>query len=127
MKHLFSILFFLLLLFGGTVVYAVENQNDTTYYSINTDSSKVEWACDLHHGYILLENGKLSLVKNEIVAGEFKICMESITDLDIDYDLMRETLQNTLKSIEFFNTAKYHYSSFNIDYVDNANKTIYYK
>jgi len=125
MKLLLSILFVLTLILSSTGIYAEENQSDTTYYSINTDSSKVEWACDLHHGYLLLENGSLAVVANDLVNGEFKICMESIIDLDIEYDLMRETLQNTLKSIEFFNTDKYHYSSFDIDYVDNTHKTIY--
>jgi len=125
MKFLLTISFILPLLFSSTYLYAEENLSDTTYFSINNDSSKVEWACDLHHGFILLENGELALVDNELVAGEFKICMGSITDLDIDYDLMRETLQNTLKSIEFFNTEIYHYSSFDIDYVDNTNKIIY--
>ena len=125
MKLLFSILFVPTLLLCSIETYAEEIQSDTTYYSINTDSSKVEWACDLHHGYLLLENGNLAIIADDLVSGNFKICMESITDLDIDYDLMRETLQNTLKSIEFFNTEKYHYSSFEIDYVDNANKTIY--
>ncbi len=95
--------------------------SDTTSYTINTDSSKVEWACDLHNGYLLLEEGELLLVDGEIVNGDFRICMESIIDLDIDYELMRITLENTLKSIEFFNTEKYHYSSFNIDYVENNN------
>jgi len=124
MKSFLGILFILTLLHSSTEVYAKENQSDTTYYSINTDSSKVEWACDLHHGYLLLKESQLAIVNGNLVGGNFKICMESIVDLDIDYDLMRETLQNTLKSIEFFNTKKYHYSSFEIDHVDIANNTM---
>ena len=100
---------------------AMELFSDTTHYIIDTDSSKVEWACDLHNGYLLLESGELLIVDGEIIDGEFRICMESIVNLDIDYELMRITLENTLKSIEFFNTEKYHYSSFVIDDNQNTN------
>ncbi len=125
MRFLFFILAFSFLQFSANLAEAEEIYSDTTSYTIDTDSSKVEWACDLHHGYLLLEEGKLLLVDGEIVNGDFRICMESIIDLDIDYELMRKTLENTLKSIEFFNTEKYHYSSFNIDFVENKNNLIY--
>ena len=95
---------------------AEEITADTTIYIIDTDSSKVEWACDLHKGYVLLEDGVIKILNGKIVGGTFNICMESIVDVDIDYELMRITLENTLKSIEFFYTEKYHYSSFTIDY-----------
>ncbi len=125
MRFLFFILAFSFLQFSANLAEAEEIYSDTTSYTIDTDSSKVEWACDLHHGYLLLEEGKLLLVDGEIVLGDFRICMESIIDIDIDYELMRITLENTLKSIEFFNTEKYHYSSFNIDFVENKNNLIY--
>ncbi len=125
MRFLFFILAFSFLQFSTHSAKANIIISDTTSYTINTDSSKVEWACDLHNGYLLLEEGELLLVDGEIVNGDFRICMESIIDLDIDYELMRKTLENTLKSIEFFNTEKYHYSSFNIDYVENKNNIIY--
>lgn len=119
MRFLFFIFVFSLLQFSTNLAKAESLFSDTTVYNINTDSSKVNWACDLHHGYLLLEEGQLFIVDGDIVAGDFKICMESIVDLDIDYELMRITLENTLKSIEFFNTEVYHYSSFIIDYVEN--------
>lgn len=119
MRFLFFIFVLLLLQFGSQQAKSEELFSDTTTYIINTDSSKVEWACDLHNGYILLDDGKLLIVDGKIVAGDFKICMESVINLDIDYELMRLTLENTLRSIEFFNTEKYHYSSFIIDYVDH--------
>jgi len=95
---------------------AEEITADTSVYIIDTDSSKIEWACDLHKGYVLFENGEIKILNGKIVGGTFNICMESIVDVDIDYELMRITLENTLKSIEFFYTEKYHYSSFTIDY-----------
>jgi len=99
---------------------AEEITSDTTVYIIDTDSSKIEWACDLHKGYVLFENGEIKILNGKIVGGTFDICMESIVDVDIDYELMRITLENTLKSIEFFYTEKYHYSNFTIDYIETV-------
>ena len=121
MRFLLFIFAFSLFQFSTNSAKANNFVSDTTTYTFDTDSSKVEWACDLHNGYILLEKGNLLIVEGKIISGDFKICMESIVDLDIDYELMRITLENTLKSIEFFNTEKYHYSSFKIDYIENNN------
>ena len=104
---------------------AEEITADTTIYIIDTDSSKIEWVCDLHKGYVLFENGEIKILNGKIVDGTFDICMESIVDVDIDYELMRITLENTLKSIEFFYTEKYHYSNFTIDYIETVQGSSY--
>jgi len=120
MKFLFAIL--LVFLFQSSV-YSAEGEgitSDTVVYIIDTDSSKVEWECDLHNGYVLFENGELKVVDGEIVDGTLNACMESIIDLDIDYELMRLTLQNTLKSIEFFYSEKYHFSNFTVDHIEST-------
>jgi len=127
MRLLFYIIVFSILQFGSQQSKASEFTADTATYIIDTDSSKVQWACDLHNGYFLLEGGELLIVDGEIVDGDFRICMESVINLDIDYELMRITLENTLKSIEFFNTEVYHYSSFIIDDVqNNKNENLIY-
>lgn len=120
MKILFAILFVSLIQFS---VYSAKGEgisSDTTVYIIDTDSSKVEWECDLHTGYVLFENGELKVVDGEIVDGTLNACMDSIVDLEIDYELMRLTFQNTLKSIDFFYTEKYPFSNFTIDHFEST-------
>ena len=83
------------------------NNSDTIVYQINIEESRLDWYCDIHNGYISLDSGYIVISNNEIIDGRFVICMESIVDLDIDdYELMRITLENTLKSVEFFNSPK---------------------
>ncbi len=127
MKFLFTILTISFLQFSLYSVIAEEVTSDTTIYIIDTDSSKVEWACDIHHGYVLFENGELKVVDGKIVDGNLNVNMDSIVDIDIDYELMRLTLQNTLKSFEFFHSEKYQFSNFTIDHIENAenSSTIY--
>lgn len=97
--------------------------SDTLVYKIDIEKSRLDWYCDIHDGYIMLDSGYITIVDKEIIAGRFVICMESIIDLDIeDYELMRITLENTLKSIEFFYTAKFHHSIFEFDYTKKSDK-----
>lgn len=99
-------------------------KNDTIVYQIDTEKSRIDWSCDIHYGYVMLDKGFIAMCNNMIVGGKFEICMESIFDLDInDYELMKVTLENTLKSIEFFNTAKFHQSYFNIDHTITSDKS----
>ncbi len=99
------------------------NNSDTIVYQINIEESRLDWYCDIHNGYVSLDSGYIVISNNEIIDGRFVICMESIIDLDIDdYELMRITLENTLKSIEFFNSPKYHHSFFEFDYVEQSEK-----
>ena len=120
MRLFIAISIYLFLQVSTHFANAEEITADTTVYIIDTDSSKIEWACDLHKGYVLFENGEIKILNGKIVGGTFDICMESIVDVDIDYELMRITLENTLKSIEFFYTEKYHYSNFTIDYIETV-------
>jgi len=121
----------LLLLALPTLVFAklniiektTDNSNDTITYQIDIEKSKLNWYCDIHNGHAYLDSGYISIYNDEIIAGRFVICMESIIDLDIDdYELMRLTLENTLKSIEFFNTPKFHHSFFEFDYTEKSEK-----
>jgi len=122
----FSLLFFLTLIFliPSFALSSIPSQNgqkekaDTVIYVIDTINSNINWSCDLHHGFIPLERGTLKVVNDSIVAGRIMIKMDSITDTDIDYELMRKTLLNTLRSKQFLNTEKYHYATFIIDQVD---------
>lgn len=120
MKLLLAILPAILLQFNTQALLADTGvEADTITYQIDTSASRVEWACDIHNGTISFDSGELKVADGKLVGGSFHVCMESIIDIDIDYDLMRLTLQNTLKSVDFFYSEKYHYSKFLIDHVEN--------
>jgi polyisoprenoid-binding protein YceI len=98
---------------------------DTIVYEIDTLKSYIEWDCDSHNGTVPINDGSLEVCNNEIIGGSFFIQMDSIKDLDIDYDLMRKTLENTLKSNFFFDVAAYPVSEFYIYYVKKIDKSNY--
>ena len=112
------------MIFANIIFPNKENpSSDTIVYQIDTDSSYLHWYCDLHNGHVFLDSGYISIINDEIVSGRFVICMESILKLDIDdYELMRITLENTLKSIEFFNTPLFHHSFFEFDQSEESDK-----
>jgi len=99
---------------------------DTITFEIDTVNSYVAWNCDSHHGTVPLQSGIIKTVDNNIVSGGFQLKMDSIKDLDIDYPLMRHTLENTLRSEFFFDVKEFPTSTFNIDYVisNGSSKTI---
>ena len=94
---------------------------DTVTYIVDTINTRVSWSCNIHHGFVPLESGTLEVVKNNIVSGRVIMKMDSVSDIDIDYDLMRKTLLNTMRSKDFLNTGKYPYATFTIDEVDHRN------
>jgi polyisoprenoid-binding protein YceI len=97
-------------------------QADTLVFIMDTTESYVAWNCDSHHGTVPLQSGIIKIADGEIVSGNFKLKMDSIKDLDIDYPLMRHTLENTLRSEFFFDVEHYPVADFNIDYTIPAEK-----
>lgn len=95
---------------------------DTLTFVMDTVNSYVAWQCDKHNGTVPLKYGIIKIVNNEIVAGNFSMKMDSIKDKDIDYVLMRKTLENTLRSDIFFDTKNYPESNFIIDHTIPAGK-----
>ena len=83
-------------------------------YILDTDSSKISWHCVIHTGYTKLKKGKVLIANGNIVGGDFEICMDSINDVDIDYQLMKDVLVNTLKSPDFFYIEKFPYAHFDL-------------
>jgi len=80
------------------------------YFNLNAEKSLLTWFCVTHTGYVKFKGGQVGMADDKIVSGEFEIAMDSIRDTDIDYDLMRIVLENTLKSDSFFN-VKLHPTS----------------
>ncbi len=100
-------------------------QKDTVLYTVDTSKSIIYWKCDAHNGSVILKEGILKVYENKIYDGNFVILMDSLHDIEIDYELMRKTLENTLKSNFFFDTKHYPYSYFDIYYVKNLHDKKY--
>ena len=105
--------FVLLLLFLGKPIEMYSQKSPI--YVLDTTSSKLFWKCDIHNGFIKLKSGQVTLSDGEIHSGNIVADMTSIQDLDIDYDLMRQTLENILKSTEFFDVKNFPESFFSLD------------
>lgn len=123
-KRLMNPMFFyksiLLLSIIGIFVFATKpisnNQSQNYYknpskYIVDTTKSKLNWKC-AHVGTLKFNNGVIIQAQDEIKEINLSIDMNSIKNTDIENDLLQGTLQNVLKSIEFFNTKKYPESRF---------------
>ncbi len=118
MKPLLLSLFIILLIPRFGISQKMMAPSDTTIYTMDTINSYLRWSCDNHHGTLLLKRGALKTVGETLVSGNFVINMDSLKDLDIENELIRKTLYNTLKSEFFFDVKKYHTATFSIDYVE---------
>ncbi len=81
-------------------------------YSIDVSNSQIFWRLDAHKGIIPFSEGMMVFEDDKLVDAYFKVCMDSLRDLDIDYELMRKVLENTIKSKEIFHTSKHPYAYF---------------
>ena len=86
----------------------------TVKYIINTDQSILHWKSGQHTGYVKFHTGAFFAEGDLLKAGEFYMDMDSIVDTDIDYLLMKETLQNVLKSNDWFSSNEFPLSVFKI-------------
>lgn len=91
-------------------------------YLVDVGNSLVFWRMDLHHGIIPLSEGKLIFENDKLVDAYFKVAMDSLRDQDIEYKLMRDIYENTIKSKEIFNTALYPYGYFRLYSAEQISK-----
>ncbi|NCA84403.1 MAG: YceI family protein [Clostridia bacterium] len=97
----------------------------TGNYVADAKKSNIKWICGNHNGTIKIKKGDLTLADGKITKGSFEINMDSITDIDIDYELMRLTLENIIRSIDYFDAEHYPVSRFTITKVNpGGNKQI---
>lgn len=93
-------------------------EGDKMDFVIDTSNSIVEWTgakpTGEHSGIVNLKKGKLLVQDGNIVAGKFMIDMTSIRNLDMDDEERNLKLADHLKSADFFNTAEYPESTFEI-------------
>jgi len=83
-------------------------------YKVDTALSYIYWHCDSHYGSVPLEKGEVVMKGDSLIDGQFVILMDSIHDEDIDYALMRHTLNNTLRSEFFFDVKNYPLAYFQL-------------
>jgi len=95
-------------------------------YKILPEQSQLEWFCDKHTGIVLLKEGELQTENGKLSGGSFIIEMDSIYDIDIENNLMRGTLENILRSEDFFDVKKYPQSEFNITEINNEQGNIFH-
>jgi polyisoprenoid-binding protein YceI len=95
---------------------------DAETFILDSDQSIINWYCVIHTGYTKLNEGKVQFADGNIVSGDFEICMDSINDVDIDYQLMKEVLVNTLKSPDFFDIKKFPSAYFDLVRVKRISK-----
>ncbi len=97
----------------------------TGVYVADAKKSTIKWICGNHNGTIQIKKGELTLADGKITKGSFEINMDSITDFDIEYELMRTTLENIIRSLDYFDAEHYPVSSFTIIEVNpGGNKQI---
>ncbi len=87
-------------------------------YKIDKEKSRLNWLCVTHHGDVQFKDGQIIIKDGKIADNHFELIMDSISDKDIDYMLMREVLVNTLKSEDFFDAKKFPLSTFSINCIN---------
>ena len=98
---------------------------DKNKYKLIPEQSELEWFCGKHTGFVLLKDGFLQAENGKLISGSFTVNMDSIYDTDIDNDLMRGTLENVLRSEDFFDIRKYPEAYFNITEVNKDHGNLY--
>jgi|GEM_PF-929865 len=88
-------------------------------FVIDGSQSQIFWHVDAHSGIIPLCEGELVMQGNALVDAQFRVCMDSLRNLDIDYDLMRAVFENTIKSKEVFHTERFPYGYFSLCCTEN--------
>lgn len=109
-----SIAFLGLLLGFMNPLPALTQPGEGLEFDIDTSQSIIHWKCDNHRGTLKIKEGSISVKKGKIVGGNFIIHMESIENDDIENTLMRKTLENILKSEEFFDVEQYPTAEFTL-------------
>jgi len=120
MKHVFFIRSLLLCSIICFFIFATKPNSSFQYQSyyknpttflIDTSISIINWKC-AHVGTMKFNNGAIITAQDEVKEINLSIDMNSIKNSDIENELLQGTLQNVLKSIEFFNAKKYPESRF---------------
>lgn len=97
----------------------IEQDLASEKYTVNTDSSTIEWQgfkpAGSHNGTIGIENGIINTYNGSISGGSFLINMNSLKDSEND-----AKLEKHLKSSDFFDVEKYPNAAFEITSIEKV-------
>jgi polyisoprenoid-binding protein YceI len=93
-------------------------------YTVDTLKSIIHWDCH-HKGTIKLNTGLIEVHDGHPSNLSLSVDMKSIKNQDIQNDLLQGTLENVLKSIEFFNVAEYPIARFQSHQIKKIDDTKY--
>ncbi len=114
-----------LFVFGSpTPISNLQKLNSFTY-QIDTSKSTIQWEILLHTGNIKINKGQISADANHISDLEVNINMKSISNAYIENKLLKGTLENVLKSPDFFDVEAFPESNFKFHSADEISKNKY--
>jgi polyisoprenoid-binding protein YceI len=117
MKKTFFFSFLTILAFAG-MSFTTPNTGEVVTYSVDTESSKIEWRArkvtGKHNGHLMIKSGSLDMEDGVLKGGSFDIDMTTITVLDLEAGKGKEKLEGHLKSADFFNVEEHNTANFNI-------------
>ncbi|MCK9452766.1 MAG: YceI family protein [Bacteroidales bacterium] len=115
--HIITLVFGAILLLSGSFP-ADKNpeagKGQEQVFVIDETQSRIFWRVDAHNGIIPLCEGELVMQGNALIDAQFRVCMDSLRNLDIDYHLMKSVFENTIKSKEIFHTERFPYAYFKL-------------
>jgi polyisoprenoid-binding protein YceI len=116
MKALIRIIAPILILWGllSYNTYVDKTKKNIQTFEIDTLNSSVKWFCTQHKGKIKVKKGTITFVGDSLNKVSISMNMKTITNEDIPNKLLKGTLENILKSPDFFNVEKYPEATFNI-------------
>jgi polyisoprenoid-binding protein YceI len=91
-----------------------QESSDTLIYKLDINKSLLYWRADNHRGITKFGAGTIGVANKQLVEANITILMDSVRNVDIDYDLMRAVLENTIKSREILHVSKFPASYFNL-------------
>jgi hypothetical protein len=116
MRKLRILIWLVVMLMGFCLTQTVSGQknNDTLLYRVDVDQSLLKWRADNHWGTLKFKSGIVGVAEGELTKANFTMIMDSVRNSDIDYDLMRSVLENTIKSQELLHAGKFPFSFFDL-------------
>lgn len=119
-------LYFITLIFSLISIAKLKSQDSA--YNWKSNDCTIEWDAEKHAGIIPLTIESMTLNQQGLPQeGRIRIGMDRLKDNDIEYELMQNVLENTLKSEEWFNTTVYPNGYFEItSFTASDNPDVYY-
>jgi len=107
------------ILISVSVVIAGNSKEGKIAYEVDTNASKVYWTGkkvtgSSHTGYLLLENGKVSVENDKVTGASVNMDLNSMVCTDIEKESTNKKFIGHLKSDDFFSVEKYPMANFEI-------------